>query len=101
MRTGQSDGCSGQLAVLPTSTRMSQPRLPVRKASVFVFFFFFSNSLHIFSVARQRSSLKILEEIPLTWKIAATDIFPQLSSKPPGGSCRIHKFEEPQNGQRN
>lgn len=39
MRTGQSDGCSGQLAALPTSTRTSQPGLPVRKASVSGFFF--------------------------------------------------------------
>ena len=97
MRTGQSDGCSGQLAALPTSTRTSQSGLPVRKASVLVFFF--PNSLHMLSVAMQRSSLKILEEISLTWKIAAADIFTQLSSKPPSGSCRTRKFEEPQNGQ--
>lgn len=56
VRTGQSDGCSGQLAALPTSTRTSQPGLPVCKASVF----FLPNSLHM-SVAMQRSSLKILK----------------------------------------
>lgn len=93
MRTGQSGGCSGQLADLPSSMQRSQPGVPVHKASDF--FFFFSDSLRMFWVATHKSSPKILEEILMTWKIAGADIFAPLSIKPPSDSHRIHKFEEP------
>lgn len=45
MRTGQSGGCSGQLADLPSSMQRSQPGVPVHKASDF--FFFFRQPAHV------------------------------------------------------
>ena len=45
MRTGQSGGCSGQLADLPSSMQRSPPGVPVHKASDF--FFFFRQPAHV------------------------------------------------------